>query len=82
MSNVCNTCSKPINWDKHKREVLGIKGPLNLDYTVHKCYATVKTEVEDASSGPSAPPQTAVLTQEEIWTLKQFVLMLKMMVSK
>lgn len=38
MSNVCNTCNEPISWNKRKREELGIRGPLNPDMTVHKCY--------------------------------------------
>lgn len=37
MSN-CKTCSQEISGGAKKREVLKIRGPLNLDGTVHFCY--------------------------------------------
>jgi hypothetical protein len=29
-------CQKPINWNKTKREELGIKGALNPDMSIHR----------------------------------------------
>ena len=52
MSQTCNTCSKPISWDSKKREELGIRGPLNPDKSVHKCYAVMKTVEEKPPSRP------------------------------
>jgi hypothetical protein len=37
MSN-SKTCSQEISWDAKKRKVSKIRGPLNLDGTVHFCY--------------------------------------------
>jgi outer membrane receptor for ferric coprogen and ferric-rhodotorulic acid len=42
MSNVCNTCQKPINWNKTKHEELGIKGALNPKMSIHRCYSEHK----------------------------------------
>jgi hypothetical protein len=45
MSSLCNTCQKPIKWDKTQRDKLEIKGPLNEDgQTAHYCYATAKAQ--------------------------------------
>jgi hypothetical protein len=36
MSN-CKTCSQEISWDQKKREALHIRGPVNLNGTIHQC---------------------------------------------
>jgi hypothetical protein len=35
--NKCKTCSNEISWDGKKREALHIRGPVNLDGTIHQC---------------------------------------------
>lgn len=37
MSNQCKTCEQPISWDQKRREALHIRGPCNLDGTIHNC---------------------------------------------
>jgi hypothetical protein len=36
MSN-CKTCSQEISWDQKKREALHIRGPVNINGTIHQC---------------------------------------------
>lgn len=33
----CKTCSNDISWDAKKRESLKIRGPVNLNGTIHQC---------------------------------------------
>jgi len=59
MSDICNTCQKPINWNKTKREELGIKGPLNPDMPIHRCYSGHKN-----GSAKEATKSEVALLQE------------------
>jgi hypothetical protein len=33
----CKTCSQEISWDAKQREKLHIRGPVNIDGTIHQC---------------------------------------------
>jgi hypothetical protein len=37
MSNACNTCNEPIDWNTKLREKLNTRRPLNPDGTIHFC---------------------------------------------
>ncbi len=56
MSQICNACEKPISWNPKKVEELGIKGPLNPDLTIHKCYSTMKITQVVKDEVPPRPP--------------------------
>jgi len=82
MSTQCKTCQKEINWNPKKREELHIRGPLNPDMTIHYCYKEQeanKVVIDD--SAETQQEYKAELSADEIYTLKQFVALLKV-VSK
>jgi erythromycin esterase-like protein len=52
MSN-CKTRSQEISWDPKKREVLKIRGPLNIDGTVRFCYKEQEATIGIVTGGGS-----------------------------
>jgi len=88
MLNECNTCHKPIRWDKAQREKLGIKGPLNENLTAHYCYLDAKVKQTQKINPPKTVenPEIGVghthTNDQEILTLKKRVLALENWVKR